>query len=315
MGGSGGGGGGGYFSGTSNPEELRRQVRAAEEQARDEQFETQVATLLDSYLADINRRDSEAIGRHTDEILNALGSEIEGSVALRFGGSVAKHTYVDGLSDVDALVILSKSELAKKSPGAVRSYFVNRLRERFPNTPVTEGKLAVTVSFTDAEIQLLPALKAGTGVRIPAADGSGWSPTVQPEMFAKKITQLNKSLNGKLVPTIKLAKSILSELPEQHRLAGYHVESLAIETFKSYTGTHRTKDMLKYFFTHASDHLKYPIKDSTGQSIHVDDYLGPSGSLKRRIIADAVGRTGRSMQNADGANSLDQWREILGETP
>ena len=192
---------------------------------------------------------------------------------------------------------------------------MKQLSKRYPKTNIEEGQLAVTLTFSDAQIQLLPALKVGAGVRIPSADGSRWSKTIRPEKFANKLTQLNRSFDGKLVPTIKLAKSILSQLPEKHQLSGYHVESLAIETFETYKGGHTTKEMLKYFFTQGPQHLKHPIKDSTGQSLHVDDYLGSSGSIERRVVADSVGRIGRSIQNAEGAKSLDLWRDILGEIP
>jgi len=309
-----GGSGGGYFSGSSTPEDLRKQVRATEEKARSENFETDVANLLDGYLTNLNDRNKEAIGFRIDEIKKALGSEIEGSVDLRFGGSVAKHTFVNGLSDVDALVMVGKSELADKNPSEIQSYFQERLRERFPKTKIEKGNLAVTLSFSDIDIQILPALKVGSGVKVPNQDGSKWSAIIRPEAFAKKLTDLNKALNSKLVPSIKLAKSILSQLPTNQQLSGYHVESLAIETFKGYEGNRTTKDMVRYFFTNAAPHLKNPIKDTTGQSINVDDYLGSARSLHRTIAAGSIGRIGRSIQNADGASSVEQWREILGDT-
>ncbi len=310
-----GGSGGGYFPGPSKPEELRKQVREAEEKARTEHFETKLANLLDGYLTNLNPTDIEARGRHIDEIKKALGSEIDGSVDLRFGGSVAKHTFVSGLSDVDALVMLNKSELADKNPSEIQSYFRERLSERFPNTKIEKGNLAVTLSFSDFDIQILPALKVGSGVKIPNQDGSKWSRIIRPEAFAKKLTDMNKALSGKLVPSIKLAKSILSQLPTNQQLSGYHVESLAIETLKGYEGNKTTKDMVRYFFTNAASHLRNPIKDTTGQSINVDDDLGSAGSLRRKIAADSLGRIGRSIQNADGAPSVEQWREILGDTP
>lgn len=310
-----GGSGGGFFSGGSDPEELRRRVRASEDSTRNDRFEVEVSSLIDSHLADANRRDSDAIGRHLEEIEAALDQDIDGAVKLRFGGSIKKHTYVDGLSDIDALVILNASELQGKDPAEVRSYFAQCLSDRFPQTSVEEGDLTVTVSFADVQIQLLPAIKVGAGVRIPSVDTSAWSPTIRPDKFADKLTKVNQALNGKVVPTIKLAKSILSQLPENQRLSGYHVESLAIQVFEGYEGPQTTKAMLRHFFTEASNHLKQPIKDSTGQSIHVDDYLGGAGNLRRRIAVDSIGRIGRSMKNADGANSVEQWREILGDTP
>jgi hypothetical protein len=119
-------------------------------------------------------------------------------------------------------------------------------------------------------------------------------------------------LDGKLVPTIKLAKAIMAQLPEQQQLSGYHTESLAIDIFRNYEGPKTPKAMVAQFFEKAQERVKSPIKDSTGQSIHVDEYLGQPDSLKRRIVADALGRVARKIANADGAQSLDMWRQILG---
>ena len=236
-------------------------------------------------------------------------------MGLLFGGSVAKHTYVDGLSDIDALVILNQSELKDMTPAQVKAYFAQRLRDRLGQTPVEEGTLAITVTFADAMIQILPAVRVGQGVKIPKADGTTWSPVIRPDRFAQKLTQVNQATNGKLVPAIKIAKSILAQLPDNQKLSGYHVESLAIQAFDGYQGTMTTKAMLRHFFTQAPQQLRQPIKDSTGQSVHVDDYLGAANNVTRRIIADSVARIGRSMQNADGAGSVGQWQDVLGELP
>lgn len=111
---------------------------------------------------------------------------------------------------------------------------------------------------------------------------------------------------------MKLAKAIVSQLPEQQRLSGYHAEALAINVFRGYDGPRTPKAMLRYFFDKAQDHVKSPIKDSTGQSVRVDEYLGPENSLERRIVADALGRVARRLANADGAQSLEMWRQIVG---
>jgi len=308
-----GGSGGGFFSGRNKPLDLRHLVRQADEQTRNDAFETEVSNHIDSLLMQVNQRDAEAIQSHTKTITDAIEANIEGSLSLLFGGSVAKHTYVDGLSDVDALVILNQSELSESPPAEVQAYFAQCLRERLPQTTVEVGALAVTVTFSDAIIQLLPAVRIGQGVRIPQADGSTWSAVIHPERFAQKLTQVNQATNNKLVPTIKIAKSILDQLPDNRKLSGYHVESLAIEVFKSYQGEKTTKAMLRHLFTKAPQLIRQPIKDSTGQSVHVDDYLGAANNLNRRIVADSVARIGRGIQNADSAHSVSQWQDILGD--
>ena len=305
-----GGSGDGYFSSGLTPDNLAKRTRRAEDQAQTATFETNVADHLASLLTDFNDRDVEGIREVFDRIKSDLENEIDGTVDTLFGGSVSKHTYLDGISDIDALVLLNNSELAEKSPNEVKSFLADCLRDRYGKDAVREGGLAVTVNVQDKTIQLLPALRQGESVKIASSDGSNWS-KVNPQGFAHALTKANQRLDGKLVPCIKLIKAIVAMLPEKRQITGYHTESMAINVFRGYDGSKTTKSMLRHFFEHAPEHVIEPIKDSSGQSVYVDEYLGAANSLERRIVADTLGRIGRKIRNADGARSLDRWKELF----
>src|SRR5579872_1833761 len=107
-----GGSGGGFFPGSKDPQKLLASVREAEAKALDQQFETSVNEHLAGLLSQYNTRDNEELQLRLDAIVGHIDSDIDGSVELRYGGSISKHTYVDGLSDVDLLVLLDKSDLS-----------------------------------------------------------------------------------------------------------------------------------------------------------------------------------------------------------
>src|SRR4051812_45045637 len=106
MGGS-GGTGGSYFT-ARDIEVLREEARKRLERSR---IDADVNSLLQKELVNINDRDTDKISRRLEQIQDALQDRIEAFDRLLFGGSVAKHTYVDGLSDVDALVILGDESM------------------------------------------------------------------------------------------------------------------------------------------------------------------------------------------------------------
>jgi hypothetical protein len=118
-------------------------------------------------------------------------------------------------------------------------------------------------------------------------------------------------MEGKLVPVIKLAKAIISNLPEPQQMTGYHCEALAIQVFRNYTGEKTVKGMLRQFFEKGSEKVLTQIKDSTGQSVHVDEYLGSENSLSRRIVGEGLARVARRILNADVAKSKDFWNSIV----
>lgn len=312
-----GGGGSGRIFSASSPEDLKEKIRESKENTEDSAFETNVNAEIKDILAEYNERDTDAIQEHLDEIKEIIGEEIEGMLDLKFGGSVSKHTYVDGLSDVDTLMTIDKTELSNLSPKEVLEYIKTRLEGNLKSLDdIKIGNLAVTMEFSDnIKIQILPAIKHGEGFKIPKVTGKDWSNVIRPKSFAEKLTKINKDLKGNVVPVIKIVKGIIAQLPEKQQLKSYHVESIAIQAFKSYPGSNSKtpKALLKYFFEKAKDIVKSPIKDSTGQSIHVDNYLGSENSKERSNISYTLNRIYKKMDNADKISSVSEWSKILGE--
>lgn len=308
-----GGGGGGRVSW---PREVSSNdlLRRASTQEQIASYNSSLNVYLQDLLSEYNARDVESIRIHLDTIASAIEKDLGDSVYLVYGGSVSKHTYVNGLSDVDVLVILNETSLARESPQAVLDYFAGKLQERLPRTEIKIGKLAVTVIFQDGhEIQALPAISTETGVRISAAEENRWSNVVRPERFAQKLTEVNQANSGRVVPVIKLFKTINDRLPENSKLSGYHIESIAINAFENYRDKKTFKDMLVHLSDYSSKAVLNPIEDRTGQSIHVDDYLGPRNSYQRQRTSAALRRTLARMKVADSEASLDAWRELMGD--
>ena len=306
----GGAGGSGIGKGLDR-ERLARLRTEAEAQAKDAAQAGEVNRYLRDTLAAIGQRDVGKVQDRLDEVERALGSDTEGMETTIFGGSVAKHTYVDGLSDIDSLVLLDAGSLEGKTPATLLEEFARSLRIRIPRAEVENieaGTLAVTVKYRDGmEVQLLPAYRSGSRFSIADAAGSGWR-VIDPSGFARRLTNANKRLAGMLVPTIKLAKSVIGLFPERRRISGYHVEALAEKAFKGYQGERTPQAMLKHFFGRAATLVRTPIVDQTGQSTRVDAELGTRNSLERRIVADSFARVARRMRSA---NSIEQWRDII----
>jgi hypothetical protein len=231
---------------------------------------------------------------------------------LLFGGSVAKHTFVDGMSDVDSLALLDVESISDASPSVAREQLARALRATLDAgvvQSVQAGDIAVRVEYRDGmSVEILPALRRGEGFVISSDDGRSWR-AIDPTAFARRLTELNSGLGGALVPTIKLAKAIIGELPENQRLSGYHVEALALDAFRDYRGPRNPAAMLEHMFQSARSGVLHPIKDVTGQSSQVDEYLGEDFSTRRQRIAASLARIARIM---DSAALISQWQELLG---
>lgn len=311
----GGSGGSSNWSSSNSSDEINQLLRRASENTEGSSYNSEINSLLQNALKEFNAREAEVTQRHLNVLKEAIEREIENSVDLLFGGSIRKNTFINGLSDVDTLVLVNNTSLEKKSPQEVLEYFAQKIQQRLPNTDVSVGKLAVTVRYSDGqEIQLLPAIRTKTGFKISNPDEGSWSNVVRPESFARKLTAVNQALSGRVVPTLKLFKSIIDKtIPKNLKISGYHAESMAIEAFKNYQGRTTSKDMLLHFCREATNLVKSPIQDKTGQSLHVDDYLGVKNSQDRLKTSKFLERLTKQMESSDNLKSLTKWQEWFGE--
>ena len=248
-------------------------------------------------LAEYKRKDGERVANRLENIRGALERAGYETVQTMFGGSVKRGTYVSGLSDEDTLLIVNQSGLDTQSPSKAIKDVQEIIQVHFRNNRVIAGKFAVTVSFTKGpEIQILPALRTNSGgVRIAATGSSKWSKIIRPENFANKLIKVNNANGGRVVPVIKLAKAMATCFikREDHKISGYHMESLAVNAFSDYSGPSDTRSMLIHFLHYSVRAVLTPIPDPTGQTKYADQSLGEANSRARKVacpLDDAVSK-------------------------
>lgn len=305
------GGSGGYGFGSSrSARNTRPGVEAAAQQTSQKAAEVEVAEVFNDALDDINQRDTEGLNRHKDTILTALKDDFPGAYDLHGGGSYTRHTYVNGLSDVDVLLDLgpysSSTVPNKDDPAQVIADMAERLKQRFPRTTITTGKMAVTMQFSDGhELQILPAFRYHSGYRIPDPRGDGWAVT-RPRVFGELLRTRSAEVGGKLLPVIKLAKQICAN--QGVEIKSYHLENMAVRAFEGYTGPRTYQDMLQHFFNQAKAMAPTPMRDITGQDSHVDRYL----STRSARVELARQLSSIEQQIADAKAGSAAWRRLLG---
>ena len=141
----------------------------------------------ENLLARYKRRNARVVADRLETLCGFLKQDGNHVVQTMFGGSVQKNTYVTGLSDVDALLIVNDSSLVNQPPAKVKKHVRDVIKQHLPNNPVRMGKLAVTVGYADkTEIQLLPAIRTRTGgVCIAQPGTTGWSNIAHPDAYGE----------------------------------------------------------------------------------------------------------------------------------
>jgi hypothetical protein len=296
------------WSGSSDEQKTRVADRQAAERLRQLELDTELNGFLAAQLAGFYDRDIALVQERIDAIEEALGDAALGVARLFFGGSVAKNTYVDGLSDVDALVILDEPEAP---PHDLIGRFTVALRGRLGSGDVldiSEGRLATTVTYRDhSQVQLLPAVERDGRTLIAAADGESWR-DIRPHEFIEKLTQIDQANGRAVIPTIKLAKAAIARLPRSQQLSGYHVEAIAADAFKDYSGCRDRVSTLRHLIEYAVEAVLRPTGDITGQSVHIDAHLGPADSAERLSVSISLRRLVARLINA---TSVSDYRDLF----
>ena len=172
------------FGPSRTPEQLSQRIREEEAKAAEASFKSELGQFINSQLSKLNSRDVELVTERLESILDALKSKLDISVNTLFGGSVAKHTYVDGLSDIDSLLVINDTVLTGNNPQTVLDLLTKALRDTYTQAlKIDHGKLAITVDFSDGmSIQLLPTIKTEHGLKISSESGDTWS-SINPSNF------------------------------------------------------------------------------------------------------------------------------------
>lgn len=268
---------------------------------------------------DFNRRCEELLARYSDRNNVNIRRHIEGLCAVLrregnvvqaiYGGSVSRGTDVNGISDVDILLVVNQSSLINQPPSRVIDYVKETLKRHLSGNPIRAGSLAVTVRYADdIEIQILPAVRTSTnGFRIAQPGSTQWSNIVLPDRFAEKLMEVNQRNGSRVLPTIKLAKAIADCFVTRpsRKISGYHMEALALKAFENYQGPRDPKSMLVHLFGNSITAVMTPIKDATGQSTTVDENLGEAGSSLRQRASTYFGQMRGKVNSCRNASDFD----------
>lgn len=268
---------------------------------------------------DFNRRCEELLSRYSDRNNVNIRRHIEGLCAVLrregnvvqaiYGGSVSRGTDVNGISDVDILLVVNQSSLINQPPSRVIDYVKETLERHLSGNPIRTGNLAVTVRYADdIEIQILPAIRRGTeGFRIAKPGSNQWSGTVLSGRFAEKLLEVNQRNGSRVLPTIKLAKAIADCFVTRpsRKISGYHMEALAVRAFENYQGPRDPKSMLIQLFGNSITAVMTPIRDTTGQSTTVDEYLEEEGSILRQRASTYFGQMRGKVNSCRNSSDFD----------
>ncbi|MEY9812143.1 CBASS oligonucleotide cyclase [Streptomyces albogriseolus] len=231
-------------------------------------------------------------------------------------GSYARHTLVSPLkqADVDIFTVLNPKYHARGA-SAVLDMTRNALLKTYTTPKVSRNGQAITITFTDFMVDVVPAFnRKGGGFLIPAG-GLGKFISTDPKVHEAYSSKQNANHGGDLVPVIKMIKAWNRSINRHFR--SFHLEVLAWQLFQNVTISNDWS-AVRFFFDKALPTIRREVADPAGYGTDVAYYLRTEEqfSAAESRLKTALGRARRAEEYLRLDNipkAIDQWRLLFGD--
>ncbi len=289
-----------------------------------------MATTIDGAFAqyksnlEITDRQETLVSTRRSSVVDALAAKLtlhpERSQLI---GSYDRHTLTRYLKegDVDVMVVLNygdnKGWDTPDGTAQALDRFKAILDASHPSTPKRRDRHCITMQFAEFRLDVVPAFRFTDGhYTIPDTYRRKWLET-EPTTFATRMTAVNKAMEGKFIPLVKMVKGWNRN--QGWPIASFHLECLMHDKYKTYVKGFTYSSMLKVFFDELPVRLANPVYEPV-HGERVDGYMD-EGSPTRRSTAIAKARVAAA-KSAEAlldetkygpAVAIPEWKALLGE--
>lgn len=270
---------------------------------------------------EITNRQESLVSTSRINVVDSLNEELylhdEESKVI---GSWDRNTLTRYLSegDVDVMIVLDygKNKHWDTSTGTSECLekFKTILKGTYPDTKIVVDDNCVTLQFSQFRLDAVPAFKLDTGgYQIPDSRRKMWVKT-NPLKFQSLITEVNRKMDDKFVPLIKMVKGWNRD--KGWPIRSFHLECIMYSHYKSYTEGYTYNSMLRYFFSSLPSYVSQATYDPvTGE--RVDTYLnvGDKREIATKKATAAASASKEAYEDEDKYLSvaIREWKELLGE--
>jgi len=154
-------------------------------------------------------------------------------------GSYKKKTLINPANDIDVFVVLkgysqSSYDTNYITPNAILNKLKKDLQRTYPNTSIKQDKPCIVIEFNHVTFELTPAIEIESWSQhnnfyIPQmSKNNTWQSVENPRILEEKLTEVNKRLNQKLNPLIKMMKKC--KVNNNIKTPSFEMEQMAINS-------------------------------------------------------------------------------------
>jgi hypothetical protein len=232
-------------------------------------------------------------------------------------GSYKRSTMIAPLTkaDIDIFMVLDPKYYKQNGQTYILDKVRDVLKETYPKSPkVSRDGQAVTITFTDFKVDVVPAFKRqGGGYLIPDCILSRWIPT-DPKEHVTIWSAANAAHNGDLVPLIKIIKAW--NRSNGDLLQSFHLESMVLQILNGMTISNFWSGA-RYVFDKGRTVVESSVLDPAGYGSNTGAYLNTQAKLDAVVsrfdtaYARAINAEGLENQGKI-EDAFSKWQLVFG---
>lgn len=278
-----------------------------------------VSSTFQEFLQNLAINNKEEISNRYEEITKVLNikyrnTESRTSNSLQVG-SYGRFTAIKGISDLDMIYILPQKEYKRfkcSRQSALLQEVKKTIQSRYPKTDMRRDGQVVVISFTNYQIEVLPAFECEDGSFLypDTNNGGSWKNT-NPRLEIKAICDLHEK-NKNLRNLCKMIRS----WKNYHGVAmgGLLIDSLAYNFLNSTTYYNDKSfahydQLIKDFFKYLSDlqNTNYVFAPGSNQKVYIKSKFQTKAKKAHKLVLEAI-------EAQKNKNANQKWKKIFGRS-
>lgn len=277
-----------------------------------------VSSTFQEFLQNLAIDNKEEISNRYGEITKVLNikyrnTESKTSNSLQVG-SYGRFTAIKNISDLDMVYILPWTEYERfknDRQSALLQEVKKTIQSRYPKTDVRGDGQVVVISFTNYQIEVLPAFENSDGSFLyPDTNNGGSWKTTKPRLEIKAISDLHQAKNQNLRTLCKMIRS----WKNYHGVAmgGLLIDSLAYNFLNS--TTYFDDKSFTYYDWLIRDFLKYlsdlqntnhVFAPGSNQKVYIKKKFQTRAKKAHKLVLEAI-------EAQENKNANQKWKKIFG---
>lgn len=277
-----------------------------------------VSSTFQEFLQNLAIDNKEEISNRYGEITKVLNIKYRNTESKTLNslkvGSYGRFTAIKSISDLDMVYILPWTEYERFKNGrqsALLQEVKKTIQSRYPKTDMRGDGQVVVISFTNYQIEVLPAFEYEDGSFLypDTNDGGSWK-TTKPRLEINAISDLHQAKNQNLRTLCKMIRS----WKNYHGVAmgGLLIDSVAYDFLNS--TTYYDDKSFTYYDWLIRDFLKYlsdlqntnhVFAPGSNQKVYIKKKFQTRAKKAHKLVLEAI-------EAQENKNANQKWKKIFG---